>query len=152
MIRETNNIDDIVLLWNEAFGDSREDIEFFQNKLQNGRCIAYYDGTNIASMLYLIDCNLNGKVNHYIYAACTLEKYRSKGYMTKLINYSIDNYGSVCLIPANTGLIEYYKNRSLVNEYSKNEIVFYEREELLSDYLFEGCSLETPLILSNKER
>ena len=43
MIKITQNIDDISLVWGEAFGDSFEDIKYFDDNIQNAKCLAYYD-------------------------------------------------------------------------------------------------------------
>lgn len=147
MIKICDNINDIAKLWSEAFGDNFEDIKFFYDNIRHGKCYAYYDDGNIASMLYLIDCTLNGRQSHYVYATCTLNEYRSRGYMSKLLQFISDEYDSVCLIPANENLIEFYSNRNIKYKNSLDDISFDECEKLINDYLFEGCTLGEPLIL-----
>ena len=66
MIKITKSVDDIVPLWSEAFGDSREDIVFFIENIKNARCFAYYENGKAVSMLYLVDCFLDGKQAYYI--------------------------------------------------------------------------------------
>lgn len=146
MIKYTNNVDDIVLCWHEAFGDSREDIEFFINNAKNCRCLAYYDNEQICSMLYLVECELLGRQAQYVYAACTLEKFRNKGCMSQLLKYVQAHFGCVCLIPAENWLIEYYKNRGFTHDVSLKSLVFNQSDEIV-DYLFDGCSLEQPFAL-----
>lgn len=145
MIKFTENKNDIIKLWQEAFGDSEEDILFFINNVKNAKCLAYYDNNSIASMLYLVDSS-KGK---YVYAACTLKEYRGKGYMSDLLSYCKNQFDAVCLIPANEGLIEYYKNRGLNIELDIKEIKFNETDEIV-EYLFEGCELSNPIVLMYK--
>lgn len=150
MIKITNNIDDIVPLWSEAFGDSREDIVFFIDNIRNGVCLAEFQNDRAVSMLYLVDCCLNSKQAHYIYAACTDSKSRKKGYMAGLIKYCIDNYDRVCLIPADEHLVNYYNKQGLVFMHSVDDLKFNECRELIDEYLYAGCSLDNPVVLANK--
>lgn len=150
MIKITNNIDDIVPLWKEAFGDSREDIVFFIDNIRNGVCLAEYQNDKAVSMLYLVDCSLNSKQAHYIYAACTDKKYQKNGYMAGLIKYCIDNYDRVCLIPANEHLVDYYNKQGLVFKHPVDDLKFNECRELIDEYLYAGCSLDSPVVLVNK--
>lgn len=150
MIKITNNIDDIVPLWSEAFGDSREDIVFFIDNIRNGVCLAEFQNDMAVSMLYLVDCCLNSKQAHYIYAACTDSKSRKKGYMAGLIKYCIDNYDRVCLIPADEHLVNYYNKQGLVFMHPVDDLKFNECRELIDEYLYAGCSLDSPVVLANK--
>lgn len=150
MIKITNNIDDIVPLWSEAFGDSREDIVFFIDNIRNGVCLAEFQNDKAVSMLYLVDCSLNSKQAHYIYAACTDSKSRKKGYMAGLIKYCIDNYDRVCLIPADEHLVNYYNKQGLVFMHPVDDLKFNECRELIDEYLYAGCSLDSPVVLANK--
>ncbi len=150
MIKITNNIDDIVPLWSEAFGDSREDIVFFIDNIRNGVCLAEFQNDKAVSMLYLVDCCLNSKQAHYIYAACTDSKSRKKGYMAGLIKYCIDNYDRVCLIPADEHLVNYYNKQGLVFMHPVDDLKFNECRELIDEYLYAGCSLDSPVVLANK--
>lgn len=151
MIKITNNVDDIVPLWSEAFGDSREDIVFFIDNIRNGVCLAEFQNDKAVSMLYLVDCYLNSKQAHYIYAACTDSKSRKKGYMAGLIKYCIDNYDRVCLIPADEHLVNYYNKQGLVFMHPVDDLKFNECRELIDEYLYAGCSLDSPVVLVNRQ-
>lgn len=147
MVKSVINKQDIVAIWQEAFGDSEEDILYFADNLQNGMCIGIYNDDELMSMMYLVDCKVDGKSGKYVYAACTFEHYRGKGYMSELLKYAKSVCGNLlCLIPANTGLIDYYKARGLTAEFSIESIVFDEIEGV-TEYLFEGCELEVPIAL-----
>lgn len=145
MIKTITNKEDIISLWSEAFGDTRDEILYFVDNVKNAKCIGAYE-TELESMLFLVDCKLNNINSKYIYAACTKKSSQGKGYMTMLLDYCKKEYDSVCLIPANTGLISYYKNRGLDIKDSTDSIKFDEIDGIV-EYLFEGCELEQPIIL-----
>lgn len=147
MIKTLDNAEDIITLWHEAFGDSREDILYFVNNLKHGKCIGCYEGDTLVSMLYLVGCSYKHCNTEYVYAACTLKEYRGRGYMSKLLDYCKRNsMHGFCLIPANEGLVEYYKRQGLTRKISFKDISFAESDEIC-EYLFEGCELEEPFAL-----
>lgn len=146
MIKFTANQSDIIKCWQEAFGDLYEDILFFVNNVKDSNCLAFYDNDEIASMLYLVKCNLG----YYIYAASTLNRYRSCGYMTELLNYCKNNYDSLCLIPADEGLIKYYTDRGFKIQNAIDDLKFNQIDEI-EEYLFEGCSLSQPIVLTYRK-
>lgn len=150
MIKVTDNIEDIVPLWSEAFGDSREDIVFFCENVKNAECIVYFDGDVAVSMLYLINCTLAGRESHYVYAASTFKSKQKNGYMSKLLEYTLDKYKDVCLIPADEKLVNYYKKRGFLFAYGTEKLKFNQCKELINEYLFEGCSLNNPIVLGSK--
>lgn len=150
MIKVIDDAEKIVPIWAEAFGDSREDIVFFCENVKDAQCIAYYEGDTVVGMLFLIKCKLSGNNSFYIYAASTLKAFRNKGYMSKLLEYCIDKYGNVCLIPADEKLVEYYKKRGFLYTYSVENLKFNQCKALINEYLFEGCSLNNPIVLGNK--
>lgn len=149
MIKIVDSINDIVAIWSEAFGDSSDDILFFVNNIQHAKCLGFYEDGILHSMLYLVDCKINNCKSNYVYAACTFKKYQGSGNMSELLKYCKDNYNDVCLIPANIGLIDYYKKRGLNNIIEVDSICFDESNEII-DYLFEGCELEHPIALQYK--
>ena len=150
MIKITENKEDIIKLWQESFGDSEADILYFIDNAKGAECLMMDSDGEPASMLYLVDCVVNGVKGKYIYAACTAEKYRGKGLMTELLHYSYSlNYPFICLIPANDGLIDYYTKRGLPYRFKIDEIIFHQTEEI-NEYLFEGYHLTAPVALMHK--
>lgn len=139
--------DEIISLWQEAFGDSREDVLIFLENANNISCLCYCTDGRLCSMLFLVDCSINGIPYKYIYAACTAKKYRCGGYMSKLLEYSQDQYKNLVLIPADDSLVNYYFKRKFNHKINLNNILFNECREI-KDYLFEGCSLEKPFALA----
>lgn len=121
MIRYSNenDINNMTFLWNEAFGDSEEDIMFFINQKFNPQNTLVYDvDGKIASMLFLLEGNMriNNKMypSYYLYAACTLNEYRGRGYMSLLLDFakktaSDRGYYYICLLPASESLYGYYE-------------------------------------------
>lgn len=138
--------EDIISLWQQAFGDSREDVLFFLNNCRNKSCVCLYDGV-LCSMLFLVDCNISGTEYKYIYAACTDKSSREKGCMTKLLEYCRSNYSHLVLIPADERLVDYYGKRNFNHKINIQNILFNECKEI-KDYLLEGCSLAEPFALA----
>lgn len=146
MIKEVIDKNQIIPIWQEAFGDSEQDIAFFTENVKNAKCFGYYVGDNLASMIYFVPCTLNGKDAYYIYAACTKVEFKANGYMTKIIDYCKQNYDLFCLIPANEGLIDFYKKRGLDSKEDLSNLNFNQTDEICQ-YLLEGCTLSSPYLL-----
>lgn len=147
MIKFTDNWKSVIELWQEAFGDSREDILFFINNCVHKECLTYYSNNQLASMLFLVDCLCDGKKGKYIYAACTFSSCRGQGFMSQLLDYCKENYSLICLIPADLSLVGYYSKREFNFKISLDKLVFNESGEI-KDYLFEGCELKEPFSLA----
>lgn len=141
--------EDIIALWQEAFGDSREDVLFFLNNAVNKSCLCRFDGKKLCSMLFLVDCIVNSVSYKYIYAACTSKECRKYGYMSELLKYCQSKYDNILLIPADEDLVRYYIKRNFIHKVDINNIVFNETGDI-KDYLFEGCSLKEPFALAYK--
>ncbi len=106
-------------LWLEVFGDEEEYIDLFFKKAYF-HCDTFAEAVDseIVSALYLLgaDIKLQDRIykGRYLYAAATLERCRSKGFMAKLINEAIsfaekENLDFIALVPANDGLYSYYE-------------------------------------------
>ncbi len=135
----------IVPLWQEAFGDSREDIIFFLNNCERKKALGYFDDGKLCSMLFLVDCKVNGKNAKYIYAACTYKSQQRKGQMSSLLSYCERKYDLLALIPANDGLVNYYDKRGFIGRSEIENITFDESDDI-KEYLFEGFELSNPLL------
>ncbi len=138
--------DEIIALWQQAFGDSREDIIFFLENAKNISCLCCYE-KSLCSMLFLVDCKVKGVDFKYIYAACTAERARKRGCMSRLLAYCQEKYYNLILIPADKALINYYLKRKFKHKIDIKDILFNECDEI-KEYLFEGCSLENPFALA----
>ncbi|MDE6470437.1 MAG: GNAT family N-acetyltransferase [Eubacterium sp.] len=137
-----------IALWQQAFGDSEDDILFFLENTKHMSCLCLYDD-RLCSMLFLVDCKISVSDNayKYIYAACTDKACRSSGYMSMLLSYAKANYSNIVLIPADDSLVSYYSERNFNYKVDINSILFNECDEI-KEYLFEGCTLENPFALA----
>ncbi len=121
MIRlaEFSDIDSIIVLWNEAFPDSEENIRFFiDNRFVPQNTVVYEDGGEVVSMLFLLDGNLiieeKSYSSYYLYAACTAKRCRGRGIMAKLLGKAKEiaaerNKHFICLMPAEKSLFDFYE-------------------------------------------
>lgn len=142
MVKEITNKEAIIDLWQEAFGDTKEEILFFLENCKNKKCLGYFENGSLLSMLFLVKCSFG----YYIYAACTKKQARNTGAMSALLDYCKNSYRHLCLIPANEPLISYYKKRGFIKKAPLSSLEFEETKEICA-YLLEGCELKQPFIL-----
>ena len=149
MIKFTEDREQIISLWSAVFGDSREDIEFFLDECKNNTCLGLFVDGTLASMLFLVKCKYSQYNGQYIYAVCTAEEYRKKGYSSSLISEAKKQMGDfLWLIPANDGLFEFYSKHGFETKLFsegefKNKIEFDENDDII-EYLYEGSDCEFP--------
>ncbi len=151
MIHELKDINAIIALWRAAFHDSEEEIRFFTENVRDAVCLAYYAEDKAVSMLYLVDCKVNGKDGGYVYAACTDKAYQRRGIMAELLDYCQGLKPFICLIPADEHLVKYYQKLGFTTIHKIDEIAFSQSNDIL-EYLFDGCRLATPILLSTEEK
>lgn len=137
---------EIIELWQDAFGDSQEDVIFFLENAKNISCL-YLSDAKLCSMLFLVDCRVNHNDYKYIYAACTSKECRNNGYMSSLLAYAQEHYNKLVLIPADDSLVNYYSDRKFNHKIDIKDILFNECKEI-KEYLFEGCTLNEPFALA----
>ena len=148
-IKFTEDRDQIISLWSAVFGDSREDVEFFLDGCKNYLCLGLFVDGALVSMLFLVNCKYAQYNGQYIYAVCTAEEFRNKGYSSSLISEAKKHMGDfLWLIPANDGLFEFYSKHGFETKlYSNGEfdkqIKFEENDEII-EYLYEGSDYEFP--------
>lgn len=147
IIESKNYSSAVISLWQEAFGDCVEDIQFFLDNCQNKSVLTLSDNNELCAMLFLVDAKSKDKSYKYIYAASTFKKHRGKGYMSALLVYAAEKYADVLLIPANDDLVKYYRKRNFNKIIDINDIKFNECSEI-QEYLFEGCALAEPYALA----
>lgn len=129
-----NDLQGIVAVWKEAFGDSEKDIRFFldaQYKPEN--TVVYDSGGEIASVLFLIDGDMRIKgidyPSYYLYAACTLRKFRGRGIMSEMLEFSKKlafkrNKYFIALKPGEDSLYNYYSKFGYKPVFTKKKAVF----------------------------
>ena len=102
-------------LWRRCFFDKKEDIEKASSALASDSfCASITVDGRTASQFIGVESTLCGKRGIYIYALCTDECYRGKGYMKRLVELSFNyskarGYEFLWLFPANEKLEEAYK-------------------------------------------
>ncbi len=131
-LSEKKDVKGIVSLWNEAFGDAPEEIMFFiENKYLPDNTLVAEENNKIASVLFLLDgamC-INGidYPSYYLYAACTLNKYRGRGFMAKLLKEAEKIAFSrkidfICLMPGEKSLFDFYEKFGYKTVFSKKVV------------------------------
>ncbi len=140
------NDEQVILLWQEAFADSREDILYFLDNCKHKSIIGCFKDECLVSMLVFVDCKVYGERYKYIYAACTKASYRKSGLMTRLIDFTKTLSDRIVLIPADEQLVDYYKHREFDNKVPIHSIKFNEIDSI-KKYLLEGCMLKEPFAI-----
>ena len=103
----------IIKLWNEAFGDSEEYIKKAL-KVFLDYMILYKIDNEVCAMLTALPVSLGEKRGRYIYGVATFSKYQNKGIAGELLEY-VKQYidrgdEDFCvLVPAGESLFGYYK-------------------------------------------
>lgn len=130
---------ELSLLWQEAFGDRKRIPDFFLNNIFSPRdCLVFRIGKEIAAAVYLLPASVlrNGRTvqAHYIFAAATAQKFRSRGYMSALLAYAAiagaergDRFSVV--LPAGDGLYQFYEEAGYT-DFFQMRCVKINREEL----------------------
>lgn len=127
-----DDLNDIVVLWNEAFGDSEDDIKFFLDSryIPENAVVCETDG-RIVSALFLLDgmMHINGKdySSYYLYAACTSKDFRGKGIMSDMLGFTKSlsvsrNKQFIILKPGEESLYGYYEKFGYKSVFTKKTI------------------------------
>ena len=145
MIRLSRKEDvaDIVALWQEAFGDSEEDVFFFLNSNYiPENTVVFDDNGRIVSVFFLLsgDMRINGVdyPSYYLYAAATLKSYRGKGIMGQMLEFA-KNLASgrgvefICLRPADKSLFDYYAKHGYKTVFYSKKVSVSADQLLLND-------------------
>ncbi len=106
---------DIACVWEEAFGDSKEDILVYLNTLLD-YVLIFEEEDRVCGILTLLPVRIGKKQGRYVYAVATLKKHRGRGISTALLDFAkeyISRQGEefLVLVPQNDGLFEFYKKR-----------------------------------------
>lgn len=103
--------DDIIYLWNEAFGDSEEFIRGFMHTSFYRGCVAAVKDGKVISAVHLT-CPTDDERFIYGYAVATLKEEQGKG-ICRMLHESIfascrEKYATYCVHPANDYLVGFY--------------------------------------------
>lgn len=124
-----NDISALRSLWRRSFGDDDDYIDLFLKNhfLPENTPVCRRDG-RVVSQMFLLEGMLRFDSRlfsgYYIYAACTDGDYRSKGYMSSLIDFTADNAQGrnrdfLCLLPGEPSLYSYYSRFGFVDFFKK---------------------------------
>ncbi len=128
-LSDNNDINGIISLWHEAFGDSEKEIKLFIDNryIPDNTLICELNG-EIISMLFLLDgmFTINGYdyPAYYLYAACTAKKYRGRRVMTEMLDEAnrvsaSRGYDFICLMPGEKSLFDFYEKHGYSTVFSK---------------------------------
>lgn len=116
---------ELSILWQECFGDPKRIPDFFLNNIFSPRdCLVYRVGGELAAAVYLLParilCGGTTAQTHYIFAAATARRFRSRGYMSSLLAYAAiagaergDCFSAV--LPADDELYRFYETAGYEN-------------------------------------
>ncbi|KAL6605321.1 hypothetical protein LY90DRAFT_703790 [Neocallimastix californiae] len=155
-IRDENIINNVVPVNNcNCFEEIVPNFKKFMDGVKNSKIFGIFDeNNNLVSQLFVVDGEYKGSPIKYIFAACTLEKYRKKGRMTALLSYCKQNYDKICLTPGNESLEEFYKKNGFTGRCENNEIKFHDEEPYIRNFLlwgnFEGKENDHHMVIYNK--
>lgn len=131
-----SGVNSLKKLWVSGFDDTVSGFKIFiKHNKKNFRIYTAKNNGDIVAMLFHIPCEVKGEKAHYLYGATTDEKFRNRGIMGKLIEFSLfdaKNYGEKFsfLYPANDHLYGYYKRFGYERKcFSKTKTI--SREELV---------------------
>ena len=121
--------ENIISLWQEAFGDSEEYISFFLDECPSYDIVGYFIDDRLVSMFFLLEGAISDYKCKYLYAACTAPEHRKKGIMEKLISFAKtyckdSGYDGIFLVPANEKLYSYYSKLGFIQSFKKSAIKY----------------------------
>lgn len=141
-LSDQNDVTGIISLWNEAFGDCEKEIRFFlDNKYIPENTLIIEENGEIASMLFLLDGNMviSGRryPSYYLYAACTANRYRGRGFMAYLLEKAnetarLRNKDYICLMPGEKSLFDFYEKHGYKTVFNKKVLTVNRNECSLS--------------------
>ncbi len=141
-----NDINGIISLWREAFGDSEAEISFFlNNKFKPENTLIIEENSTVVSMLFLLDGHMQisgvDYPSYYLYAACTSNSCRGRGLMAKLLKFAKDtakkrHIDFICLMPGEESLFNFYSKHGYLPIFSKKVLKI--NREAIINYKFKN--------------
>lgn len=117
MIRayEKSDYDAVVALWQEAFGDTKEDIENCMHHFSPYMTL-YTENSDLLGMFIRLPLEADDKKGDYIYAVATAEHARGRGIATTLLEAAKSRVTNgerdfLVLVPAKPSLFDFYEKR-----------------------------------------
>ena len=106
----------IIDIWRQCFGDSREYIQMYLDKRfeTENMMVIHADGKPVSMASFLpVQVTINGKQENarYVYAVATLPGYRGRGYASEILKHAAEKYGEPLILqPADEALEQFYRN------------------------------------------
>ncbi len=127
-----SDYENLKALWQTAFDDSKESLDFFFNKtVSPDRVLAAFEYGKPVSALYMLESDIISEKTYsayYIYAVCTHPEYRGKGLMKSLFDELFKVAKSrgidyLFLVPEEEYLFNIYEKLGFKNGFSYSEKV-----------------------------
>ena len=109
-----NDLQARMRLWQEAFGDTEEEMNrFFTTAYDPRRSRVLWQENQLAAALYWLDCRWNGRKIAYLYAVSTAKAFRGRGLCHALMGETLtvlreQGYAGAVLVPAEESLFAFY--------------------------------------------
>ena len=119
------DIQRLVEIWQESFGDEKEYIGFFMSRrFDNVDTLVFEKNGTIVSQLFLISVSIKDLNGYYLYAAATDPEYRGEGIMSSLLEYAKkfateNKKDFIFLVPGTKSLYSYYKKFGYEESFAK---------------------------------
>ncbi len=113
------DLPDLSALWQEAFGDSAEDVAFFyETAFSFDRALLAQEQNPVAG-IYWIDAQIAGKKTAYLYALGVQKEFRGRGVGKTLLKKALEalkeqGYVGAILVPGEEALCAYYEKAGFV--------------------------------------
>ncbi len=120
---------EVVLLWQEVFGDSKEEAEKYLTQFVGveHEYVAVENGA-VCAILSAVPCEVYHKRGAYFFALATKESHRGKGVMQSLMQHAENchikkGYSFSCLVPASRSLFAYYQKQGYSTLYQRKVVL-----------------------------
>lgn len=122
----------ILRIWEECFGDSKDYIQMYLKKRfeTENMMVIHEDGKIVSMASFLpVQVTINGKQEsaRYVYAVATLPMYRKRGYASEIIKHAAGKYQEPLILqPADDAMEAYYGNLGFISAFEPSPCWIYE--------------------------